>query len=653
MLHSTSANNQAPFASNRSSQSTSAISAPLVAPLQSHQIRATARSSAPSQLADNTPAGATNLGVLRNTVTRNGYVGATDTVDHFRFTYNKANPFHLSLTGLRGNVNVQLLNNAGQVIATSQRPGAADEAINLASLGAGHYTIRVNRITGNTPYTLKASPLTVSNLLSAEVHTGRLMSSHNFNGRVSANNTTDVYAFSLNSANDYLRLTVRGMSSDVDVRLIRDVNNNRIIDAGDVISSSSVQGVGIEEAFAAAQPGTYFAQVIRAGRDTQYTLGISLEDWFSFNLGDEGVEAQSRLAAADGRITRNEMIGILRSAKDDSVISATELSDLRKIVSSTAFQMPSYVKNLSDKVVNMDMANTASGIGNLRANSSATQLEQLIGKWFLGSDRPNPGSGITYQAVNGSLFQNGVSHQDVVQGNVGNCYLMASVAAIARQSPSTIQDMFIDNGDGTFTVRFYKSGPASAEAKRPSNSPFIKDMHVEYVTVDRFLPTNGSYRMYAGWGGTQPGGNSLDDGNNELWVALLEKAYAQANQSGGITLFGGHSYSAIQGGSPSTSLRHLLGSTSMLRTPFNDSNVNEMMTRFDQGGAIVLSTSTGFNQLAPTGVVANHGYAMVGYTRGSDPSQDSFRLYNPWGSEVSVTRSQLNQFFVRWESTVA
>jgi hypothetical protein len=653
MPHVTSANSQAPFASNRSSQSTSALSAPLSAPLQSHQIRVAARSSSPSQLADNTPAGATNLGILRNTVIRNGYVGANDTVDHYRFTYNRATPFHLALTGLRGNVNVQLLNSAGHAIATSQRPGAADEAINLASLGAGTYTIRVNRISGNTPYTLKASTSPISNLLPAEVHTGRLMRSHNLNGRVSASDTTDVYAFSLNSATDYLRLTVRGMSSDVDVRLIRDANHNRIVDAGDVVTSSTVRGLAVEEAFAAVQPGTYFAQVIRAGGDTQYTLGISPEDWFSFNLGDEGVEAQSRLAAADGKITRNEMLGILRSTKDDGVVSATELSDLRQIVNSTEFQMPDYVKNLSNKVVYMNMANTASGIGNLRANSSATQLEQLIGKWFLGSDRPNPGSGVTYQAVNGSLFQNGISYQDVMQGNLGNSYLLASVAAIARQSPSTIQDMFIDNGDGTFTVRFYKSGPASTEAKRPSSSPFIKDMHVDYVTVDRFLPTNGNSRMYAGWGGTQPGGNSLDDSNNELWVALLEKAYAQANQSGGITLFGGHSYDAIQGGSPSASLRHLLGGISMLRTPFNDSNINEMMTRFDQGGAIVLSTSAGLSQSAPSGVVANRGYAMVGYTRGSDPSQDTFRLYNPWGSEVNVTRSQLNQSFIRWESTIA
>ncbi len=91
----------------------------------------------------------------------------------------------------------------------------------------------------------------------------------------------------------------------------------------------------------------------------------------------------------------------------------------------------------------------------------------LVNKWFLGLDRPIDDQ--AYQYVSGSLYQNGVAATDVAQGDTGDCYLMASLAAIAKTSPATIQNMIHDNGDGTFTVRFYNKV-------------------ADYVTVDRYFP---------------------------------------------------------------------------------------------------------------------------------------------------------------------
>lgn len=162
-------------------------------------------------------------------------------------------------------------------------------------------------------------------------------------------------------------------------------------------------------------------------------------------------------------------------------------------------------------------------------------MEELTDKWFLGKDHPvalsiDRTTYYTYQKANGLLVQNGINYQDVDQQRVGDCYFLASLAEVALRSSTTIwnpsdplHSMFIDNGDDTWTVRFYHNG-------KP-----------DFVTVDRYLPTafNGT-AVYAGWGG-----GKASENDNELWVALAEKAYAQLNESGWIGQDNTNSYNGI------------------------------------------------------------------------------------------------------------
>jgi hypothetical protein len=235
-------------------------------------------------------------------------------------------------------------------------------------------------------------------------------------------------------------------------------------------------------------------------------------------------------------------------------------------------------------------------LGDLAAGSSPTQLENLIGKWYLGSDHPIAYG--TYQNVSGSLFQNGISYQDIHQGAVGDCYFVAALAETALRSPSAIQNMFIDNGDGTFTVRFYNGATP------------------QYVTVDTALPTSSwGTAMYASFGG------SYDSTSNELWVALAEKAYAQIDECGWTRQDGNNSYDGIAGGWPSDVLQQVNGSGSS--TSFSFSH-NDVVSAFNSGRLVCLDTVW-----SPTNsqVVGNHAYAMVGYDAGTD----TFSLFNPWG----------------------
>ncbi|OBQ15705.1 MAG: hypothetical protein AN481_19600, partial [Aphanizomenon flos-aquae LD13] len=234
--------------------------------------------------------------------------------------------------------------------------------------------------------------------------------------------------------------------------------------------SSSIYGTTSESITSQLSAGTYYARVNRYSGDTTYGLSLNATevtptptptptptDWYTQNLVDAQIITLTRSLATDGNLSRNDMISIFRDAKDGGVIDASELTDLRTLVSnSTRFTMADSVKVLSNKIANSDVANTRSGFGNLFAGSSDTQMENLIGKWFLGTDRPD--ADYAYQYVSGSLFQNGLSANDVYQGAVGDCYYVATLASIAQEKPDYIQNMFTDNGDNTFTVRFYRNG---------------------------------------------------------------------------------------------------------------------------------------------------------------------------------------------------
>ncbi|MEH2327189.1 MAG: CARDB domain-containing protein [Nostoc sp.] len=343
-------------------------------------------------------------------------------------------------------------------------------------------------------------------------------------------------------------------------------------------------------------------------------------DWYSQNLKDAGLINLTRSLAADGNLSRNDMISLLRDGEDNSVIDATELVDLRTIVSNASrFTMLDYVRFLSGNVVNGNTANqywtggstSKTTLGNLYAGSSTAQMEKLIGKWFLGSDRPTASSTANYKAISGSLFQNGISADDIKQGALGDCYYVSTLSSIAQEKSNYIQNMFIDNGDNTFTVRFFNNGVGN------------------YITVDQYLPTDTSGQLiYA-----SPG-SSYNNSSNELWVGLAEKAYAQLGELGwsrpGNTT---NAYSSIEGGWMDYVTRQVTGLdatkqqvTNMSKTQLIDLvNSNKVLT-------------AGFVNGADYGVVNNHAYSVSSY----NATSGTFRMRNPWGvQDANLTWDQL------------
>ena len=327
---------------------------------------------------------------------------------------------------------------------------------------------------------------------------------------------------------------------------------------------------------------------------------------------------------ADGSLSRADMIQILTSVGSGGTVSATDMADLKTIITNAAqYNMPSYVQVLAGDVVNGNTANAhyqGAALGNLAAGSTATKLDDLIGKWFLGTDLPAlTSTSLSYKTVSGTLFPTTPSHNNEFQGQLGDCYFISSLGTIADTNPSAIENMFINNGDGDYTVRFYggKYG-AFYNADGTVSDGFASGAGTaSYVTVNLSLPIySNSMLAYADYGA------NASNANNSLWIPLAEKAYAQWNETGLEGRDGTNTYNSIQGGWMATVDAQVLGHNA---TDYNVTASTEqaMISALASNQAVTIATDGNPSY----GLYGDHAYAVTGY----NAAAQMFTLYNPWG----------------------
>ncbi len=440
---------------------------------------------------------------------------------------------------------------------------------------------------------------------------------------------TNTKVFDANGKDDLAR---------VDFWLKKDDENWKNIDDAVEFRSNEDGSIGFDYSVNSLEAGDYVLWARSRDKADSYsnsweksfqiidaTVSQPEQNWFEQNIQDISIRALGKSLFSDNNLDRNDMITILRDAKDNGVVSSIEIQDLRRIINNASdLGMQDYVTVLSNKVINGDIANKSN---NLQAGSSAEQLDKLINKWFLGSERAQTSH--TYQEAQGSLFQDGISHDDIRQGYINNCFFLAGLGATLIQSPETIQNMFIDNGDGTFTVRFYNQGVA------------------DYVTVDKFLPTNniGNF-VYAN------AGDYHGNASNELWVALAEKAYAQLNESGWINQDNTNSYNGISNaGYLSDAFKHITGKKSALGRYLS---FDKVVDAFNSGEVIGFGSKSGGIE---SKIVASHAYALVDY----NADTQKFTLLNPWSTDNNALKSrtlelswnEISSNFSYWDSTIS
>ncbi len=121
---------------------------------------------------------------------------------------------------------------------------------------------------------LSTLPDPADNLSTAQ-SLGILTDSLSANDFVGAAETTDIYSFILNTPSLF-SVTVDGLSADVDLELIQDINGNGVVGADDIIASSNNLGTALERIVTnvALLTGTYFVRVSQIQGDTNYDLTL-------------------------------------------------------------------------------------------------------------------------------------------------------------------------------------------------------------------------------------------------------------------------------------------------------------------------------------------------------------------------------------------
>ncbi|WP_048440056.1 Calx-beta domain-containing protein [Caenimonas sp. SL110] len=352
------------------------------------------------------------------------------------------------------------------------------------------------------------------------------------------------------------------------------------------------------------------------------------------------------LAMVDGIVNYNELLQIFGAAAIAG-ITATEFADLKDVSSQGGASFANdYLRHIASQATGSNFANDSFWGGtnttvdvvdtsDMAAGIDAEAAYRLIGEWFLGTDLPMPVAGgdpatgkastsvLSYDLATGSLFVGGISASDVYQGQAGDCYMLAALGAVANENPALITGLFTDNGNGTYGVRMYWYG-----------APV-------YTTVNLLLPVLKDEKLgYAG--------NPDDSLSGELWVALVEKAYAQLNQQVPIKYempwSPDNSYQGIEGGMAYpllqiSGLPYKTYSGNFINSgdphSFEHFYSNDVTTYKQDIVNALMAGGAGYlgSQVATTGtngnreLVSGHAFMILGY----NPATDKLIIRNPWG----------------------
>lgn len=589
------------------------------------------------------------------------------------FRFRTASPGHAihwvgaTFATEQGDLDVELYDAKGRLVSRSAKGRNLEDAT-LRGLRAGTYTLRVFSPEGeaqdyyNLVFRAPQKPVAgdrldraVGNSTPARAFAlGRLTGGTTSLGRLSKSQRDDWFRFQTAGPGGSAQVDFSHDRGDLDLELYRLVAGpaapgQRAVNRSthlELVARSAGLGDG-ERVALDPQVGVYFVRVygyngafnpsyrltVAPGRPPVALAAASASltstataeagDWFSQNLVSELEPLVSQLMTSDGQLSRSDMLTVFATVEQDGTVTADEFQDLQTIVqNTTSIVMTDAIRNLSSKVVGANLANAyyqQQPLGNLQAGSPASQLQDLVNKWFLGLDRPSsvPGDGdnhtYAYGSVPaaGSLFGTTIQYGDIQQGDAGDCYLFSSLGSLALHTPALIQDLIVANGDGTYTVRFYYDQQGVATA--------------DYVTVDGYLPIDDGYFVFANNNSKQ------SDPNNILWGPLVEKAYAQWSAEGHNGQLPKstwtNSYSSIgNGGYADKTLGQLTGSFTYVDDTPTSTTLARAIASFLAGSNVVFGSNS-IQDISDSQIVDGHDYAMVAY----DSTTQIITLFNPWG----------------------
>nr|CAB3501081.1 unnamed protein product [Digitaria exilis] len=226
---------------------------------------------------------------------------------------------------------------------------------------------------------------------------------------------------------------------------------------------------------------------------------------------------------------------------------------------------------------------------------------QVVSEWMRPSDIAKEIS-INSQPC---LFSGSVNSSDVCQGRLGDCWFLSAVAVLTEAS--CISEVIITpeyNEEGIYTVRFCIQGEWVA------------------VVVDDWIPCESPGKPAFATSRKQ----------NELWVSILEKAYAKLHGS----------YEALEGGLVQDALVDLTGGAGEeidMRSPqaqidLASGRLWSQLLYFKQEGFLLGAGSPSGSDvhISSSGIVQGHAYSIL-QVREVD-GHKLIQIRNPWANEV-------------------
>jgi len=197
------------------------------------------------------------------------------------------------------------------------------------------------------------------------------------------------------------------------------------------------------------------------------------------------------------------------------------------------------------------------------------------------------------------IFVNGVEEGDVIQGALGDCWVLGALAVVATSTDNYIEHMFVKQRPdvGYYAIKFFKSGEWKT------------------VEIDDRLPCYPSGQLYYA---------SCKD-PTEFWVPIVEKAYAKLHGS----------YEALEGGSISDGLKDLTGGGVDIVRLEGKEDPEALWDKLRQNAAnhYLMGCSIDRNDAPetalPCGLLVNHAYSIIRCVEINNVRL--IRIRNPWG----------------------
>eukprot|EP00578_Thalassiosira_sp_NH16_P010871 CAMPEP_0181122174 /NCGR_PEP_ID=MMETSP1071-20121207/25161_1 /TAXON_ID=35127 /ORGANISM="Thalassiosira sp., Strain NH16" /LENGTH=458 /DNA_ID=CAMNT_0023207103 /DNA_START=258 /DNA_END=1635 /DNA_ORIENTATION=- len=296
----------------------------------------------------------------------------------------------------------------------------------------------------------------------------------------------------------------------------------------------------------------------------------------------------------------------------------------------------------------------AGALGNHESHGEKTSAKQMDKEtdWIRAHDLE------TFKGRRPQLFEGKIEPDDLCQGAVGDCWLVAAFAC-ASEFPDAVRRMFVTqeyNPRGLYKVRIFD----------PVKKKFV------VVTVDDRIPCKKGTR--------RP--RFMSPNGNELWAIILEKAYAKfcgsyAALDGGFVLWGWHSFTGDNVFQMSKKkdkkkkdkkkgMKECWEREDMVavddkndkracgfrktKEKYSDEQLWTLLKKYDRQKALMSASigkmdyrktdgPSGEQMLKREGLVAGHAYSVIqarevsdGMMAGTGPAFKLLQLRNPWGT---------------------